>query len=230
VIARRLLLAALLLVLAPGAFAATLDEKLDEGWRVQRRWTTLAANGSFVYAFSLKTWNGAGRLKESITREIRLSNRGTTHDWTVLSATKDGKDDTEAARAEERKRAAEPETKRKDDLPSPFDPRFRNRYVFAEAPENGGGGELSFRPGAPFENALRGRAFFDGGGGLRRVEFTLDRRPAFTKRLDFTVLIAENGYPETVDTSGEISLVVWKRKFESRLVVREIRPGGKESP
>jgi len=189
----------------------------------------VTANGSFLYDFGVKTWNGAGKLKESFTRSARVVNRGETHRTEILSATRDGRDDTASARAEEEKQASAPRSRRKEDLPSPFDPRFRDRYVLTPEPGPGGGGALAFRPPAPFEPALQGRALYDPEGRMRRVEFTLARRPHFTRRLDFTVTIGLDGYPERVDSSGEVSLVIWKRTFESTLVLRDVRTGEKET-
>ena len=189
----------------------------------------MTANGSFLYDFGVKTWNGAGKLKESFTRSARVFNRGETHRTEIIAATKNGRDDTAAARAEEEKSSASPPPRRKDDLPSPFDPRFRDRYVLAPEPAPDGGGALTFRPRSSFEGALQGKALYDREGRLRRVEFTLAKRPRFTRRLDFTVTIGADGFPERVDSSGEISLVIWKRTFESTLVLRDVRTGEKET-
>ena len=168
-------------------------------------------------------------MKESFTREARVVNRGSEHRTEVLSATKDGKDITAEARAEEEKRSGEAPPKRPDDLPSPFDPRFRDRYEFAEGAAEEGAASLSFHPRAPFDGALSGRALYDLDGGLRRVDFTLAKRPRFTRRLDFTIIIGGDGLPERVESSGEVSLIVWKRKFESTLALRDIRAGEKET-
>ena len=202
---------------------------LDAGWGVQRRWAAVSANGSFVYEFALKTWNGAGKLKESVTRSARVVNRGETHRTEILSATKDGRDVTAQSRAdEETGRRATAKSKPKDDFPSPFDPRFRDRYAFSEAPAPDGGVDLAFRPRSEFEGALEGRARFDAAGALRRVNFNLAKRPRFTKRLDFTIIIGADGYPERVESGGEVSLIIWKRKFESTLLLRDVRAGEKE--
>jgi hypothetical protein len=151
------------------------------------------------------------------------------HRTEVLSATRDGRDETAEARAEEEKRAPDDRSKRKDDFPSPFDPRFRDRYAFAPEAAPDGGETLAFHPQAPFDGAVEGRARYDASGALRRVDFTLAKRPRFTKRLDFTIIIGADGYPERVDSSGDISLLVWKRRFESALVVRDVHPGEKET-
>lgn len=136
---------------------------------------------------------------------------------------------TAQARAEEEKRSGEAPPKRPDDLPSPFDPRFRDRYEFSSAPAEDGGASLSFHPRGSFEGALTGRALYDPEGSLRRVDFTLAKRPRFTQRLDFTIIIGGDGLPERVDSSGEVSLIVWKRRFESTLALRDIRAGEKET-
>jgi hypothetical protein len=196
---------------------------------VQRRWTAITGNGSFVYAFSVKTFNSAGKLKESFTRDARVFNRGDEHRTEILSATKDGKDVTAEARAEEEKRSGEGPPKRPDDLPSPFDPRFRDRYEFSAGAAEDGMASLSFHPRGSFDGALAGRALFDAEGGLRRVDFTLAKRPHFTRRLDFTIIIGGDGLPERVESSGEVSLIVWKRTFESTLALRDIRAGEKET-
>ncbi len=229
-IGRVVLSGAVLLSFSLLSVGATLDQRIDAGWRVQRRWTAVSANGSFLYDFALKTWNGAGRLKESVTRSVRMTSRGGTHASEILAATRDGRDDTERARAEERQRAGTPERGNNNDFPSPFDPQFRDRYVFTEAPSPDGRAVLSFRPRTLFDRAVEGRAFFDATGGLRRVEFTLAKRPAFTKRLALAIMIGETGLPESVESSGEISLVVWKRRFESTLALHDVRPGGKDAP
>ena len=194
---------------------------------MQRRWTALSANGSFVYDFSLNAWNGAGTLKESFTRSARVFNRGEEHRSEILSATKDGRDVTAEARAEEEKRLPA-KSKDRDDFPSPFDPRFRDRYAFT-AKEGAGGVELAFQPIGAFDGALEGSASYDSGGALRRVEFRLAKRPRFTKRLEFTIIIGDTGYPERIESGGEISLVVWKRRFESTLVLRDVRAGETEA-
>jgi hypothetical protein len=210
--------------------AAEPTSLLDAGWQVQRRWTAVSANGSFVYEFSLKAWNGAGKLKESFTRSVRVSNRGEEHRSEILSATKDGKDVTLEARADEEKSAARPPSrpKAKDDFPSPFDPRFRDRYAFTQEP-SAGDTVLTFRPKGEFPGALEGNASYDAAGALRRVAFRLAKRPRFTKRLDFTIIIGGSGYPERVESGGEISLVIWKRRFESTLLLRDVRAGESEA-
>jgi len=214
----------------PSAPSASLAERLDAGWRVQRRWSAISSNGSFVYDFSLKTWNAAGKVKESLTREARVVNRGGEHRTEVLSATKDGRDVTADARAEESKRSAAPPPKKANDFPSPFDPQFRDRYRFAETMGAAGEPILSFEPRRPFDGAIAGRAAFDGGGALRRVDFGLAQRPRFTKRLEFAIMIGADGLPERVESTGEVSLIVWRRRFESTLALREIHAGGKEAP
>ena len=188
----------------------------------------VSANGSFVYDFSLKAWNGAGKLKESFTRSARVWNRGEEHRSEILSATRDGRDVTAEARADEAKENRAP-PKRKDDFPSPFDPRFRDRYAFEAEPGPDAGAVLAFRPRGSFDGALEGRATYGASGELRRVEFRLAKRPRFTKRLDFTVIIGDGGYPERVESGGEVSLVVWKRRFESTLLLRDVRAGEKEA-
>jgi hypothetical protein len=224
--------APLLVAAVPPSDSPSLAGLLDAGWQVQRRWTAVSANGSFVYEFSLQAWNGAGKLKESFTRTARVFNRGEEHRTEVLAATKDGKDVTAEARADEEKQGGRPrpKPKAKDDFPSPFDPRFRDRYDFSQQVSPGGETELAFRPRGDFDGALEGNASYDATGAPRRVEFRLAKRPRFTKRLDFTIMIGENGYPERVESNGEISLVVWKRKFESTLILRDVRAGSQEAP
>ena len=222
------LLAAACVPAAEGAPAPSPPSLLDAGWAVQRRWAAVSANGSFVYDFSLKAWNGSGALKESFTRSARVWNRGDEHRSEILSATRDGRDVTEEARADEAKEKRAP-PKRKDDFPSPFDPRFRDRYAFDTAPAPGAGAILSFRPIGAFDGALEGSAAFDAAGALRRVDFRLAKRPRFTKRLDFTIIIGDGGLPERVDSGGEVSLVIWKRRFESTLLLRDVRAGETEA-
>ena len=178
----------------------------------------------------MKTWNFAGKVKESLTREARVVNRGAEHRTEILSATKDGRDVTADARAEETKRSAASPSKRQDDFPSPFDPQFRERYRYGETTGPAGEPILSFEPRVPFDGAIAGKAAFDTGGGLRRVDFGLAKRPRFTKRLDFAIIIGADGLPERVESTGEVSLIVWRRRFESTLALREIRSGGKEAP
>ena len=202
-----------------------MAERLDAGWRVQRQWAAITANGSFVYDFSLTTWNASGEVKESLTRSTRVVNRGEEHRTEVLSATKDGRDDTADARAEEEKRARAPESKKKNDFPSPFDPQFRDRYQFLGEPAESDLAVISFHPRKSFDGALAGRAFYDEEGRLRRVNFTLAKRPRFTRRLDFTIRIGADGLPERVESSGDVSLIVWERRFESTLALREIQAG-----
>ena len=216
--------------LAERGGAGWLASRIDAAWKVQRRWSAISSNGSFVYDFSLKTWNAAGKIKESLTREARVVNRGGEHRTEVLSATKDGRDVTADARAEENKRSAAPPTKKGNDFPSPFDPQFRDRYRFGETTGPAGESILSFVPRTPFDGAIAGKAAFDAGGGLRRVDFGLAQRPRFTRRLDFAIIIGADGLPERVESTGEVSLIVWKRRFESTLALRDIRAGGKEAP
>ena len=230
--ARRLALGALLLfstIPLRAAEPSSIQARIDAGWQVQRRWTAVTANGSFVYDFSLKAWNGAGKLKESLTRVARVANRGEQHRSEILSATKDGRDVTEEARAEEAK-SESPKRKGKDDFPSPFDPVYRDRYAFSEAASSDGGSILAFHPRSDFDGAIEGRAQFDAAGALRRADFTPAKKPHFTRQLGFAIIIGEDGYPERVEASGEVSLVVWKRKFESTLLLRDVRAGGQEAP
>jgi len=217
-----------LFLVPAGIPAAAIEDRLEASWRVQRRWAAISANGSFVYDFSLKTWNAAGRLKEDFTRSARVINRGEEHRTEILSATKDGRDDTAGAKAEEEKRARTPESKPKNEFPSPFDPQFRDRYQFLEEPAENDLAVISFQPRTPFEGALAGRAYYDAEGRFRRVDFTLATRPRFTRRLDFTIKIGAEGLPERVESSGEVSLVVWKRRFESTLALKDIQAGGLE--
>jgi len=210
------------------AISPSIQARIDAGWQVQRRWTAVTANGSFVYDFTLKAWNGAGKLKESFTRVVRVSNRGEDHHSEVLSATKDGRDVTAEARSDEAK-SESPKRKGKDDFPSPFDPAYRDRYAFSEetAPD---GAVLVFRPREAFDGAIEGRAKFDAAGGLRRADFAPAKKPSFTRQLAFTIIIGPDGYPERIDASGEVSLVIWKRKFESTLLLRDVRAGDQEAP
>ncbi len=203
---------------------ASVQSRIDAGWQAQRRWAALSANGSFVYDFALKAWNGAGKLKESFTRVVRVSNRGEDHRSEILSATKDGRDVTEEARADEAK-SPRPKTNEKDDFPSPFDPIYRDRYAFSEEIAPGGGTVLTFHPRNEFEGAIEGTVRYDPAGAVRRADFAPAKKPRFTRQLAFTVIIGEKGYPERVEASGEISLVVWKRKFESTLLLRDVREG-----
>ena len=57
------------------------------------------------------------------------------------------------------------------------------------------------------------------------MNFTLAKRPRFTRRLDFTIRIGADGLPERVESSGDVSLIVWERRFESTLALREIQAG-----
>ncbi|HET9795030.1 MAG TPA: hypothetical protein VFS34_11255 [Thermoanaerobaculia bacterium] len=223
-----LALGALLVSLALPLRAAEIPALVDSGWQTQRRWSAVTANGSFVYDFALNAWNGAGKLKESFTRSVRVSNRGEEHRSEVLSATRDGRDVTAEARAEELK-PGRARPKAKDDFPSPFDPRFRDRYAFSEETAANGDPVLTFRPRAPFDGAIEGTAQYDAAGSVRRVHFTLAKRPRFTRRLDFTIEIGADGYPARVESDGEVSLVVWKRRFESTLHLRDVRAGEKEA-
>jgi hypothetical protein len=230
--ARRLALGALLLSATTPLRAAapsSIPARIEAGWQVQRRWAAVSANGSFVYDFSLKAWNGAGKLKESFTRVARVSNRGEQHRAEILSATRDGRDVTEEARAEEGK-SERPNRKGKDDFPSPFDPAYRDRYAFSEEAAPEGGTVLTFHPREAFDGAVEGRAEFDAAGAVRRVDFAPAKKPSFTRQLAFTIIIGGNGYPERVEASGEVSLVVWKRKFESTLLLRDVRAGDQEAP
>lgn len=214
----------------PRADVAAIASLSDAAWRIQKRWEAIGAAGSFVYDFSLHTWNSAGRLKESITRVGRVINRGGEHRTEILSATKDGRDVTAEARADEEKREHAPPPKRSsDDFPSPFDPRYRERYRFAAEPGADGGTAVTFSPRVLFDSALSGRALFDAAGTLRRVDFTLAKRPRFTRRLDFAIMISAAGVPERVESSGEASLLVWKRRFESTIVLSDVRAGAKEN-
>ena len=211
--------------LPPSSASPPLSGLLDSGWQVQRRWNAVSANGTFVYDFSLTTWNGAGKVKETLTRSARVVNRGETHRTEILSATKDGRDVTAQARADEEREQGRARPKPKDDFPSPFDPRFRNRYVFDVGSGEGPGTELRFHPGTPFDRAVEGRARYDGSGVLRDVELRLAKRPRFTRNLAFTIIIGPDGYPQRVESGGEVSLIVWKRRFASTLVLRDVRAG-----
>jgi hypothetical protein len=234
---RRFLALALLSSAAPFGAAApavpaaspSIQARIDAGWQVQRRWTAVTANGSFVYDFTLKAWNGAGKLRESFTRVVRVFNRGEEHRSEVLSATKDGRDVTAEARSDEAK-SERPRGKGKDDFPSPFDPAYRDRYAFSEETAPDGGAVLVFGPREAFDGAIEGRAKFDAAGALRRADFAPAKKPSFTRQLAFTIIIGPDGYPERIDASGEVSLVIWRRKFESTLLLRDVRAGDQEAP
>jgi hypothetical protein len=81
---------------------------------------------------------------------------------------------TAEARAEEEKRSGEAPPKRPDDLPSPFDPRFRDRYEFSAGAAEDGAASLSFHPRS-FDGALSGRSATGRGPPPRRLH--LAKRP-----------------------------------------------------
>ena len=212
----------------PGADAA-IAARIESAWRAQQRWEGVAKNGSFEYDFELKTWSSSGRIKEHVERTTRVTARDGESRSEILAARKDGRDDLAAARAEEREndRKRGRSGGKTKEFPSPFDPKFRGEYAVGETPA----GLLTFRPRRRLDGAIEGTAEFDGGGRPRRVVFTLARPPIFTRNLSFVISIDEKGNPVRVDSGGEISLIVWKRRFESTLMVRDVvAPAEKEEP
>ncbi|MGH9443440.1 MAG: hypothetical protein ACRD16_14330 [Thermoanaerobaculia bacterium] len=222
---------------APAGDDAALASRIESAWRTQQRWEAVAKNGSFDYDFELKTWNGGNRLKEHLERSLRVVARNGVTRTEVLSSRKDGRDDLAAAREEQagrekrRERTEGKEGKTKE-FPSPFDPKYRGEYAFASAPAGPGRTSISFRPRRRLEGAIAGTAEFDPEGRVRRVVFTLAHPPIFTRNLSFTISLDAEGNPLRADSSGEISLIVWKRRFESSVVVRNVvpRPPEKEIP
>lgn len=211
---------------------ARIAARIESAWRIQRRWGEIARRGSFEYAFDLRTWNSAHRLKESLERIVRVDSRDGVSRSEIVAARRDGHDDLEAARreqadAERKKRGS---AKNENDFPSPFDPKFRDDYAFAEPSSGESGAILAFRPLRRMDAAIVGTVEFDGVGRPRKVAFTLAHPPIFTKNLRFTILLDEAGNPSRVDSSGEVSLIIWKRTFESTLVVRDVVPPTEKTP
>lgn len=194
---------------------------IEAGWKVQQRWEALSRDGGFEYDFALRAWNGSNELKETLERVVRVENHEGRGQSETLLARKDGKDETSKIREEETRAQSRGSADRKtDELPSPFDPRYRERYAFELERPGEGPAALAFRPIRPFEHAIRGRGIYDAAGRLREVRFELDRNPLFTRDLRFAILFDEEGNPSRVDSSGEVSLVVWKRRFESGVTLR----------
>jgi hypothetical protein len=219
----RVALAVLLSALgAGGVRASDVGTLIDAGWKVQQRWSSLARDGGFQYEFELRTWNGDNELKESLERVVRVENHGGASHTEILLARKDGRDETQKVRAEESRESRKAGSARKDDFPSPFDPRFRDRYAFELEPPRDGQAVLSFHPVKAFDRSVAGEALYDSEGRLRRVSFALVRSPLFTRHLRFTISFDETGNPSRVDSSGEVSLVVWKRRFESDVMLRDV--------
>lgn len=212
--------------IAPASDDAALAARIESAWRVQQRWESIAKNGSYEYAFELKTWSSAERLKEQIERSARVESRDGVSRTEILSARKDGRDDLAGAR--EQQREAEGKRARGDgkskEFPSPFDPKYRAEYAFAAEISKDGRSALSFRPRRRLDGAIAGTAEFDGEGRPRRVAFTLAHAPIFTRNLRFTISLDVQGNPARVESGGEVSLIVWKRRFESTLVVRNVVP------
>jgi hypothetical protein len=211
-------------LVASAATAATpsVGTLVEEGWRIQERWRAVTEKGSFRYDFRLRTWNGENRVKEDIERVAVVEASGGQSRSEILVARKDGHDELEKAREEEARRRRKPAEKR-ESFPSPFDPKYRDRYQFAVAAGEAGP-QLVFRPLSPFEGSIAGRARFDVDGRLRRVEFTLAKPRFYTKNLAFAILLDAEGNPARVESSGLVTLVVWKRRFESELTVTDVRP------
>ena len=227
-------LSAFLFFAAPGPAApiaaasddAALAARIESTWRVQQRWESVAKNGSYEYAFELKTWSATERLKEHVERSARVESRGGVSRTEILSSRKDGRDDLASAREDQReaegKRARGAGKSR--EFPSPFDPKYRAEYAFTVEVSKEGRPAVSFRPRRRLDGAISGTAEFDGEGRPRRVAFTLAHAPIFTRNLNFAISLDEQGNPARVDSSGEVSLIVWKRRFESTLVIRNVVP------
>ncbi len=216
---------------APVSDDAALAVRIESAWRVQQRWASIVKNGNYDYAFELKTWSSE-RLKEQIERSARVESRDGVSRTEILSARKDGRDDLASAR--EQQREAEGKRARGDgksrEFPSPFDPKYRAEYALAAEISRDGRPAVSFRPRRRLDGAIAGTVEFDGEGRPRRVAFTLAHAPIFTRNLRFTVSLDEKGNPERVESSGEVSLIVWKRRFESTLVVRNVVPATSPAP
>jgi hypothetical protein len=236
------LAAAALALAAPSAWPAEAPGPLlDAGWAVQRQWQEIQRDGSFDYALTLTTWNSRGDVKETYERKATVRNRDGEHVSVVRSVLRNGKDETTKARREEERERKRPRAGRgdaSDRIPSPFDPEFRDKYDFRTVPGRNGEQALEFHPRERFDKALEGTARFDPDGRLRRVEFTLAKLPVFTKRLSFEIDFDEQGLPAHVRTEGEVSLLVWRRRFETIVEVSGVEPArssaaarlGKEEP
>jgi hypothetical protein len=204
------------------ARAEDFSAELEAGWKVQQRWAAVSRNGSFQYALQFRAWNSSNKLKESIERVVRVWNRDGETRLETLEARRDGVDETEKVRAEEARRPPERQEK-KEDFPSPFDPRYRGQYVFESGVGESGGEVLSFRPVGHLEHAIAGTASYDSERRLRKVRFSPASLPIFAPRLDFTITFDEVGSPTQADSTGEVSLIVWKRRFEATVAVRDVR-------
>jgi len=212
---------------AAAAWAAGPPETspfVEAGWTVQSQWQSIQVNGSFDYAMSLTTWNSRGEVKETYLREVTVRNRDGKHVSIVRSAVRNGKDETAKARREQQRERSQKREEKTEPIPSPFDPEFRAKYEFRLDRGENGAAKLEFHPRERFDKALEGSAGFDTEGRLRSLHFTLARLPVFTKRLEFEIEFDERGYPEHVRSEGEVSLVVWKRRFETVVDVSGIEP------
>lgn len=224
----RLLGAAALLLPAIAGAAEELQSQIDAGWRVQQRWQDVARKGDFEYEFDLKVWNSSDRLKDSEHRFVRVTHAGPEGGALIVSSLKNGKDDTVEARRDqvrrEEREKKESKAGKKDEFPSPFDPKFRGRYRFQAEPAEGGFEVVSFSPRGDLEGAVEGKAWYDGAGRPRKVSFRLARPPIFTKNVSVVISLDAEGNPVSTESSGGISLLVWKRRFESTIFVRNVRP------
>lgn len=206
---------------------AALAARIESAWRVQQRWEGVTRNGSYEYEFELKTWSSTDRLKEHVERTARVEASGGVSRTEILASRRDGRDDLSSARDGEREseRKRGREGGKSKEFPSPFDPKYRGEYAFAAGPSNEGRALVSFQPRRRLDGAIAGTVEFDAAGNPRRVAFTLAHAPIFTRNLSFTVSLDERGNPLRVESGGEVSLIVWKRRFESTLVVRNVVPG-----
>jgi hypothetical protein len=209
-----------------------LASRIDAGWKVQQRWHDVSQKGAFEYEFDLKTWNSSNRLKESEHRLVRVTHALGDGGALIVSSQKNGQDNTARARREQARREEierqEKKAEKRDEFPSPFDPRFRDRYQFRPEPPKENFDVVSFSPRDALEGAVVGKVWYDAAGRPRKVSFGLAHPPLFTKDVSIVISLDAEGNPVRTDSSGKISILVWKRRFESTIFVRNVRPPGTE--
>jgi hypothetical protein len=205
-----------------------LAARIDAGWKVQQRWHDVAEKGGFEYEFDLKMWNSSNRLKGSEHRLVRVTHARGDGGSLIVSSQKDGKDDTVQARRDqarrEEKERKEKKAEKKDEFPSPFDPKFRDRYEFRLEARKDDLDVVSFSPREALEGAVMGKVGFDAEDRPRKVSFGLAHPPIFTKNVSVAISLDTEGNPVRTDSSGNISILIWKRRFESTIFVRNVRP------
>ncbi len=182
--------------------------------------TRMTEKGSYRAAIKFEEVDGDGNATS--TTETVLERKG--GETTIVRSTKDGKDNTEAARAEERERAAKraKDTKKKKTA-LPFDPKEQGKYRFSldaydsKVPSHV---RIHFEPaGPPSEETFVGDAWVDAETGtFLSMSGSYSKRPTFVDqavmRATFDIPTPDGPMPSTISLEAKGSFLwVFKKRF-----------------